>query len=69
MALVMESLVAETAKAMVLISEDGLRKFRFDFIKEDALRPIPTHAHLQEFRNGKWRDAVKGVHKIFPKND
>lgn len=56
-------MVRSDEQGMVLMSKDNLRKFRFDF----EYKQYPTHMHLQEFRNGKWRDAVKGLHKIYPK--
>jgi hypothetical protein len=50
------------------MSKDGLRKFRVDRDHtSNTGKFTPMHIHLQEFRNGKWRDAVKGFHKMYPK--
>jgi hypothetical protein len=38
-------------------------KFRVDFKNPGNDAP---HVHLEELVNGKWRDAVKGVHRIYP---
>jgi hypothetical protein len=49
----------------VFMSSDGLRKVRFDIM--NAGNDIP-HMHLQIFKNNKWRDAISGMHRIYPKN-
>jgi hypothetical protein len=51
---------------MVFMSKDGLRKFRFDI--KNPNRDLP-HVHLEVLHNGKWRDAAKGNHRIYPKPD
>jgi len=48
----------------IFISKDGLRKIRFDLKNSQGDLP---HIHLEEFINGKWRDAIKGTHRIYPK--
>ena len=57
-------------KAMVLMSKDGLRKFRFDFDNTTSEgKSFLAHAHLQEFRNAGWRDAIEGIHRIYSAGD
>ncbi len=46
------------------MSNDGLRKMRFDI--KNPHRDAP-HIHLEIFKNGKWRDAIPGTHRIYPK--
>lgn len=46
------------------MSKDGLRKIRFDIKNPHGDAP---HIHLEEFINGKWRDAILGTHRIYPK--
>ncbi|MCG8340623.1 MAG: hypothetical protein MI674_05140 [Cytophagales bacterium] len=48
---------------IVLMSQDGLRKLRLDVIYPHGDAP---HIHLEIFKNGKWRDALKGTHRIYP---
>ncbi len=48
----------------IFMSNDGLRKIRFD-IKN--LHGDAPHLHLEIFKNGKWRDAILGTHRIYPK--
>ena len=48
----------------IFISDDGLRKIRFDISNPHGDSP---HIHLEIFRNGKWRDAILGTHRIYPK--
>ena len=45
------------------MSQDGLRKLRLDIIYPHGDAP---HIHLEIFKNGKWRDALKGSHRIYP---
>lgn len=52
------------------MSKDGLRKFRFDFdTTTSEAKFFPTHMHLQQLVNGKWRDAIRGIHHIYPNGD
>lgn len=62
-------MIRNNDEVMVLMSEDGLRKFRvdLDYTTIDGSKFFPMHTHLQELKNGKWKDAVKGFHKIYPK--
>ncbi len=48
----------------IFMSKDGLRKMRFDIKSSQGDLP---HVHLEKFVNGKWRDALKGIHRIYPK--
>jgi hypothetical protein len=57
-------MITKDAGDIILISKDGLRKLRFDI--KNPHRDVP-HVHLRVFRNGKWRDAIKGKHRIYPK--
>ena len=50
----------------IFISEDGLRKMRFDIKNSHGDDP---HIHIEEFRNGRWRDAIPGDHRIYPKSE
>ena len=50
---------------IVLISKDGLRKFRTD-LKD---KKYPPHMQLEEFKNGTWRDAISEIHHICPKGN
>ena len=45
------------------MSKDGLRKLRFDVINPHGDAP---HIHLEILKNGKWKDALKGAHIIYP---
>ena len=45
------------------MSKDGLRKMRFDF--NNSQNDLP-YVHLEIFRNGRWRDAIPGTHRIYP---
>ena len=63
--------LGEDAKAIrnkaqddIFMSKDGLRKIRFDIRNSQGDLP---HIHLEEFINGKWRDAIPGTHRIYPK--
>ncbi|MCG8340596.1 MAG: hypothetical protein MI674_05005, partial [Cytophagales bacterium] len=49
---------------LILVSQDGLRKMRFDINNPYSSAP---HIHLQSFRNGKWRDAISGKNHIYTK--
>src|SRR5690554_6659551 len=48
----------------IFMSKDGLRKMRFDIKNPHGDKP---HLHLEIFKNGKWRDAIPGNHRIYPK--
>ena len=58
-------MVRNDKQGMVLVSKDGLRKFRTDLLD----KKYPPHVHLEELRNGGWQDAVEGMHHIYPKVD
>ena len=58
-------MVRNDERGIVLMSEDGLRKFRTDLLD----KKYPPHVHLQEFINGEWGDAVPGLHHIYPKGN
>ena len=49
---------------LVLMSKDGLRKMRFDVLNPHG---YPPHMHLEILRNGKWRNAIPGIHHLYPK--
>ena len=49
----------------VFISNDGVRKMRFDINNSQGDRP---HIHLEINKNGKWKDAISGNHRIYPKD-
>jgi len=48
----------------IFMSSDGLRKIRFDIKNPHGDKP---HIHLEVFENGKWKDAIPGTHRIYPK--
>ena len=48
----------------IFISNDGLRKMRFDIKNSQGDKP---HIHLEEYINGKWNDAIPNKHRIYPK--
>lgn len=48
----------------IFMSKDGLRKMRFDIKNSHGDAP---HIHLEIFKNSKWRDAIPGTHRIYPK--
>jgi hypothetical protein len=48
---------------LIVMSEDKLTKFRVDL--KNPGNDIP-HMHLEQFVNGKWRDAIPGIHRIYP---
>ncbi len=48
----------------IFMSKDGLRKMRFDIRNSGGDAP---HVHLEQFSNGRWRDAIPGTHRIYPK--
>lgn len=56
--------IANKAGDNIFISKDGLRKIRFDIKNSHGDKP---HIHLEVFRKGKWRDALSGQHRIYPK--
>jgi hypothetical protein len=58
--------ITNKAGDIVVISEDGLRKIRFDF--NNPCGDLP-HVHLEVFENARWRDAIPGVHRIYPKGN
>jgi len=45
------------------MSKDGLQKMRFDINNPHGDLP---HIHLEIFKNGKWHDAIPGVHRVYP---
>gem|GEM_PF-3776324 len=48
----------------IFISQDGLRKVRFDIENSHGDKP---HIHLEVFEQDKWKDAVQDRHRIYPK--
>ncbi|MCP3660683.1 MAG: hypothetical protein GY830_10400 [Bacteroidetes bacterium] len=48
----------------IFMSKDGLKKMRFDIKNPHGDAP---HVHLEVFKNGKWQDAIKGSHRLYPK--
>ena len=36
---------------------------RFDIKNSHGDKP---HIHFEEFGGGKWRDAIHGIHRIYP---
>jgi len=50
----------------------GNKKFRMDInnpnFKPDRVTPDDPHFHLQEYRNGKWRDATQD-HRLYFKKE
>lgn len=48
----------------IFMSKNGLRKMRFDIKNSHGDAP---HIHLEILKNGKWRDAIPGTHRIYPK--
>ncbi len=56
--------VTNKAGDRIFMSKDGLRKIRFDF---NATQGDLPHAHLEILKNGRWRDAIPGTHRIYPK--
>ena len=48
------------------MSKDGLRKIRFDIKNSHGDAP---HIHFEVFKNGKWKDALPGTHRIYPKSN
>jgi hypothetical protein len=57
-------IVTNKAGDNVFISQDGMRKIRFDIKNPHGDAP---HIHLEIFKNGRWRDAIPGNHRIYPK--
>ena len=55
--------VTNKAGDNIFMSKDRLRKMRFDIKNPHGDSP---HIHLEEFINGKWRDAIPGTHRIYP---
>ena len=55
--------ITNKAGDTVLMSKDGLRKMRFDFNNTSGDLP---HVHIEQFINGRWRDAIPGAHRIYP---
>ncbi len=56
--------ITNRAGDKIFMSKDGLRKIRFDFRNPHGDLP---HVHLEVFRNGRWRDAISGVHRLYPR--
>jgi hypothetical protein len=56
--------VTNKAGDNIFMSKDGLRKMRFDIKNPHGDAP---HIHLEIFKNGKWKDAIPGAHRIYPK--
>jgi len=56
--------IVNKAGDKIFISKDGLRKIRFDI--NNSHRDIP-HIHLQELKNGKWKDVIPNAHRLYPK--
>jgi len=50
---------------ILLMSKDGLRKLRFDIKNSHGDSP---HMHLEILKNGKWKNALSDVHRLYPKN-
>ena len=55
--------ITNKAGDKIFMSQDGLRKMRFDINSSQGDKP---HVHLEVFKNGKWTDATD-VHRIYPK--
>jgi hypothetical protein len=55
--------ITNKAGDKIYMSKDGLRKIRFDI--KNSHGDIP-HIHLEIFKNGKWYDAIPGIHRIYP---
>jgi hypothetical protein len=49
----------------IFMSKDGLRKIRFDYNNTSNVGELP-HFHIEQFINGRWRDAIRGMHRIYP---
>ncbi len=58
--------ITNKAGDKIFISKDGLRKMRIDFKNAHGDSP---HIHLEVFKNGKWKDALPGTHRIYPKKN
>ncbi len=56
--------ISNKADDIVFMSKDGLRKMRFDI---NATQGDLPHVHLEILKNGRWRDAIPGTHRIYPK--
>ena len=48
----------------LFISKDGLRKMRVDIKNPHGDKP---HIHFEILKNGKWKDAIPDMHRIYPK--
>ena len=50
----------------IFMSKDGNKKIRFDIKNSHRDKP---HIHIEmKNANGKWKDALKGTHRIYPKD-
>jgi RHS repeat-associated protein len=56
--------IVNKAGDRIFMSKDGLRKMRFDIKNTHGDKP---HLHIEQYSNGKWRDAIPGTHRIYPK--
>ena len=56
--------ITNKAGDKIFMSKDGLKKMRLDIKNPHGNVP---HIHLEIFKNGKWRDAIPGTHRIYPK--
>jgi len=56
--------ITNKAGDSVFLSKDGLKKMRFDVRNPGNDAP---HVHIEVLRNNKWRDAIPGTHRIYPK--
>jgi len=57
-------MITKDAGDIILMSKDGLRKLRFDIKNSHG---YPSHVHLEILKNGKWKNALSGVHHLYPK--
>ena len=57
-------MITKDAGDIILISKDGLRKLRFDI--KNPHRDVP-HIHIEMLKNGKWKNALSDVHRLYPK--
>ncbi|MFZ4773475.1 MAG: hypothetical protein ACOYK9_05740, partial [Chlamydiia bacterium] len=58
-------LAYNNSKDPIFMSQDGLRKIRFDFLNPHGDVP---HLHMEHKINRRWKDAGS-QHRIYPKND
>jgi hypothetical protein len=57
-------MITKDAGDIILISKDGLRKLRFDI--KNPHGDVP-HIHIEMLKNGKWKNALSDVHRLYPK--